>query len=124
MFYAARPWLTKHALRGGFLAHARRFFESKNRRCAPTKHALRGGFLAKTSHTLGHLNLAIQHFLISAKMGHEASMINIKELFAQGFATENALIEALEGYKASTEEMYSISRELAKIMGAKKITKV
>ena len=72
----------------------------------------------------GHLNLAIQHFLISAKMGHEASMINIKELFAQGFATENTCTEALLGYKASTEKMFSTSRELAKVMGAKKITKV
>ena len=50
--FMQQDWLTKHALRGTFLAHARHLFDSKKCRCAPTKHALRGDFLAKTSHTL------------------------------------------------------------------------
>ena len=49
MFYAARPWLTKHALRAAISwPCARHFFDSKNCPARP----LRGNFLAKTSHTL------------------------------------------------------------------------
>ena len=50
MFYAARPWLTKHALRAAISwPCARHFFDSKNCPARP----LRGNFLAKTSQTLG-----------------------------------------------------------------------
>ena len=71
-----------------------------------------------------HWGLAIQHFSISAKMGHAASMSNINQLFIQGIATKAAYDEALQGYGAATEEMSSPSRDEAKVMGAKKIQRL
>ena len=88
--------------------------------------AMRGHVLAR--YTLGvleckdrHWGLAIQHFSISAKMGHAASIHNIKQLFIQGIATKAAYAEVLQGYGAATEEMSSPSRDEARVMGAEKI---
>ena len=91
--------------------------------------AMRGHVLARF--TLGvleckdrHWGLAIEHFSISAKMGHAASMSNIKQLFIQGIATKAAYAEALQGYDAAAGEMSSPSRDEARVMGASKIQRL
>jgi len=69
----------------------------------------------------GHRDLALQHFLISAKMGHKLSMDNVKILLTGSIATEAICAEALQEYEAAVEDMTSTSREEAKQMGAENI---
>ena len=57
---------------------------------------------------------AIRHFLISAKMGNEDSVGEIKELFKEGQATKSQYAEALKGCRDAMEEMKSPEREEAK----------
>ncbi|EJK69531.1 hypothetical protein THAOC_09201, partial [Thalassiosira oceanica] len=42
--------------------------------------------------------LAVQHWMISAKMGDENSLNNIKKMFMKGHATKAQYAEALKGY--------------------------
>ncbi|EJK73472.1 hypothetical protein THAOC_04903 [Thalassiosira oceanica] len=65
----------------------------------------------------GDDELALQHWMISAKMGYEESMNGIKALFTDGQATEAQYSEALRGYQAAVEEMKSPQREEAKRLG-------
>ncbi|EJK67046.1 hypothetical protein THAOC_11965, partial [Thalassiosira oceanica] len=59
----------------------------------------------------GHYQLAVQHWMISAKMGFEKSLNNIKEMFKDGHATKAQYAEALLGYRDAVEEMKSPQRE-------------
>ncbi|EJK71617.1 hypothetical protein THAOC_06920 [Thalassiosira oceanica] len=61
----------------------------------------------------GTCELAVQHFMISAKMGDELSLNNIKKMFMKGLATEAQYAEALRGYGAAVVEMKSHHREEA-----------
>ena len=61
--------------------------------------------------------LAVQHWMISAKMGYEDSLNNIKEMFKEGNATKAQYAEALLGYRDVVEEMKSPQREEAKKLG-------
>ncbi|EJK77388.1 hypothetical protein THAOC_00784 [Thalassiosira oceanica] len=45
----------------------------------------------------GNYDRAVRHFLISAKMGYEDSLENIKEAFMAGVATKEQYAEALKG---------------------------
>ena len=62
----------------------------------------------------GNDELAAQHFLISAKMGHEMSLHGVKGMFMEGHATKAQYAEALRGYQVAVEEMKSPNREEAK----------
>ncbi|EJK48561.1 hypothetical protein THAOC_32631 [Thalassiosira oceanica] len=62
----------------------------------------------------GNYELAVQHWMISAKMGHEKSLNDIKEMFKKGHATKAQYAEALLGYRDAVEEMKSHQREEAK----------
>ena len=62
----------------------------------------------------GNYDLAMQHCMISAKMGHEKSLIIIKQIFSKGLATKADYAEALRGYQSAVEEMSSPDREEAK----------
>jgi len=66
----------------------------------------------------GNYELAVQHWMISAKMGHGDSLNNIKKLFKKGHATKAHYAEALLGYRDAMEEMKSPQREEAKKLGA------
>ena len=59
-------------------------------------------------------DLAVQHWMISAKMGYELSLHNIKEMFMKGHATKAQYAEALLGYRDALEEMKSPWRTRAK----------
>ncbi|EJK62579.1 hypothetical protein THAOC_16799 [Thalassiosira oceanica] len=58
--------------------------------------------------------LAVQHYMISAKMGDENSLDNIKGMFVGGQATKAQYAEALRGYGNAVQEMKSHQREEAK----------
>ena len=58
--------------------------------------------------------LAVQHFMISAKMGYQDSLNEIKDLFVKGLATKEQYAEALKGYQNALEESKSPKREEAK----------
>ena len=61
--------------------------------------------------------LAVQHWVISAKMGYEKPLNCIKTMFKKGDATEAQYAEALRGYQVAAEEMKSHHREEAKRLG-------
>ena len=65
----------------------------------------------------GNYELAVQHFMISAKMGDEKSLNQIKEMFVKGHATKAQYAEALRGYGDAVEEMKSHQRDEAKRLG-------
>ncbi|EJK48562.1 hypothetical protein THAOC_32632 [Thalassiosira oceanica] len=62
----------------------------------------------------GNHQLALQHYMISAKMGYEKSLNAIKDMFKEGHATKAQYAEALLGYRDAVEEMKSPQREEAK----------
>ena len=61
--------------------------------------------------------LAVQHWMISAKMGFEGSLNLIKKVFMKGQATKAQYAGALLGYRDAVEEMKSPQREEAKRLG-------
>ncbi|EJK67455.1 hypothetical protein THAOC_11508 [Thalassiosira oceanica] len=65
----------------------------------------------------GNYELAVQHWMISAKMGDEYSLNEIKEMFMEGHATKAQYANALLGYRDAVEEMKSPQREEAKRLG-------
>ena len=76
---------------------------------------------AKSRHNLGNVEyqngnyeLAVQHWMTSAKMGCEDSLNSIKGMFMKGRATKAQYAEALGGYGDAAEEMKSHQREEAK----------
>jgi len=62
----------------------------------------------------GNHQLAVQHLMISAKMGDQGSLNVIKDLFKAGHATKPQYAEALLGYRDAVEEMKTPQREEAK----------
>mmetsp|Transcript_15504 Transcript_15504/g.34819 ORF Transcript_15504/g.34819 Transcript_15504/m.34819 type:complete len:138 (-) Transcript_15504:76-489(-) len=62
----------------------------------------------------GNHRLAVQHWMISAKMGDEDSLNRIKGMFMEGLATKAQYAEALKGYQTALEEAKSPQREVAK----------
>ena len=79
---------------------------------------------ARSRHNLGFVEdddgndeLAAQHWMISAKMGVEESLDNIREMFKEGLVTKARYAEALLGYQDAVEEMKSPQREEAKRLG-------
>ena len=65
-----------------------------------------GGMAGKA----GNYDLALQHWMISAKLGEESSLKNVKVLFTNGLATKADYAAALRGYQNAVEEMSSPDR--------------
>ncbi|EJK70327.1 hypothetical protein THAOC_08325 [Thalassiosira oceanica] len=65
----------------------------------------------------GNCELAVQHWMISAKMGNIKSLNTIKSTFMVGQATKEQYAGALRGYGDAVEEMKSHQREEAKRLG-------
>ena len=79
---------------------------------------------ADSRHNLGFIELqegnyevALQHWMICAKMGNAQSLDNIKQMFKDDLATKAQYAEALRGYGDAVEEMKSPQREEAKRLG-------
>jgi len=66
----------------------------------------------------GGLDRAVRHWVISAKMGHENSVENIKKLFTAGVGTKDQYMEALRGYQNAVEEVKSHDRDEVKRLGS------
>ena len=80
-------------------------------------HVLSRHFLGFTEFDNGNYELAVRHYMISAKMGYEDSLCCIKKLFMRGDATKTQYAEALRGYGDAVKEMQSPQREEAKKLG-------
>ena len=65
-------------------------------------------------HQAGTYELAVQHWMISAKMGAKKSLDSIKDMFMDGFATKAQYAEALRGYQTAMQDTKSPQREEAK----------
>ena len=80
--------------------------------------AVKGGATARSNigaleHNAGNYDLALQHWMVAAKMGDQFSLDNIKKLFVNGLATKADYAEALRGHHSAVEEMRSHDREEA-----------
>ena len=73
--------------------------------------------LGAVENSYGNHQLAVQHLMISAKMGFEVSLNVIKLFFKKGVATKVQYAEALLGFRDVVEEMKSPQREDAKRLG-------
>ena len=62
----------------------------------------------------GNYDRAVRHFLISAKLGYEGSVENIKKMFKVELVTKELYAQALRGYQDAVEEMKSPERDEAK----------
>ena len=62
----------------------------------------------------GKYDLALQHWMISAKSGHVGSLNNVKFMFTKGLATKADYADALRGYQNAVEDMSSADRDEAK----------
>ena len=61
-------------------------------------------------------DLALQHFMIAAKLGDQDSLNNIKDMFMDGLATKADYAEALRGHHSAVEEMRSPDRDEARLL--------
>ena len=80
-------------------------------------HGLSRNSLGADEYNNGNCELALQHWMISANMGDEVSLNNIKVIFKEGQATKAQYAESLRGYQVAVEEMKSPQREEAKRLG-------
>ena len=80
--------------------------------CTSSRHMLGAAEMDK-----GNIRPALQHWMISAKMGDEMSLKVIKEIFRVGQATKEQYAEALLGYRDAVEETKSPQRDEAKRLG-------
>ena len=62
-------------------------------------------------------DIALQHWIIAAKLGFQRSLTNIKTLFIDGLATKADYAGALRGHQSAVEEMRSPDREEALSLG-------
>ena len=69
-------------------------------------------------------DLALQHSMISATLGHEGSLNGVKLLFMNGHATKGDYAAALRGYQNAIKEMSSTDRDEAKSLGLEEINKM
>jgi len=69
----------------------------------------------------GNYDLALQHRMIAAKLGHEKSLSNVKFMFTKGLATKADYAAALRGYQNAVEEMSSTDRDEAKALGSENV---
>ena len=67
--------------------------------------------LGVLEHNERNYQLALKHYLISAKMGYKPSLDNIKDMFIGGHVTKDQYAQALKGYEDAVEETKSHQRE-------------
>ena len=62
----------------------------------------------------GNYDLALQHFLMAAKLGDRDSLDEVKDMFMDGLATKADYADALRGHQSAVEEMRSPDRDEAR----------
>ena len=85
--------------------------------------AVKGDVLARNNlgvleYNAGNYDIALQHYMIAAKMGHQGSLDDIKAFFVNGLATKADYAEALRGHQSAVEDMRSPDREEALALSA------
>ena len=80
--------------------------------------------LGNAEHRAKNFDLALQHWLISAKLGEHNSLNKVKTSFMKGLATKADYAAALRGYQSAIEEMSSSDRDEAKSLGLDEIKKI
>ncbi|EJK53067.1 hypothetical protein THAOC_27563 [Thalassiosira oceanica] len=80
-------------------------------------HVLSRHNLGVVEYNEGKYKLAVQHLMISSKLGDEESLNAIKDMFMRGEATRAQYAEALREYGDAVEEMKSHQREEAMRVG-------
>ena len=61
----------------------------------------------------GRTKRAVKHFMIAAKLGHDLSLENLKNLFIGGAVTKEDLATAIRAHQAAVDAMKSPQREAA-----------
>ena len=69
----------------------------------------------------GNYDLALQHWMITAKLGDQDALNEVKGMYMDGLATKADYAEALRGYQSAAEELRSPDRDEAKSLGLAKI---
>ena len=64
----------------------------------------------------GNDKLAMRHFMISAKSGHDDSLDYVKKGYVNGMVTKNEFESTLRGHQASRDETKSEQRDRAKLL--------
>ena len=64
----------------------------------------------------GNCDIALQHWMISVKLGCKNSLSNVKGFFTNGLATKSDYAGALRGYQSAIDEMSSPERDEAKYL--------
>ena len=59
----------------------------------------------------GNYDIALQHWMIAANLGHEESLSEVKQMLMDGLASKADYAEALRGYQSAAEEMRSPDRD-------------
>ena len=80
--------------------------------------AVKGDAYARNSlgvleYNAGNYDLALQHYMIAAKLGDQDALCNVKTLFVNGLATKADYAGALRGHQSAVEDMRSSDREEA-----------
>ena len=81
-------------------------------------HVLARHNLGYEEYKAGNYDLALQHWMISAALGCEESLKNVKFFFMKGLANKADYAAALRWYQNAVEEMSSSDRDEAKTLGA------
>ena len=71
----------------------------------------------------GHHDLALQHWMIAAKLGDQDSLDAVKHLFMNGHANKGDYAAVLRGYQNAIKEMSSTDRHDAEALGIDEINK-
>ena len=77
-------------------------------------------YLGVEEYYAGNYDLALQHWMIAAKLGHQYALKSIRNLFIIGLATKAEYAVALRGYQSAVEEMRSPDREEALALAERK----
>ena len=78
-------------------------------------HVFARSNLGYLEYKAGNVDLALQHWMISATLGCEKSLKGVKILLKRGLANRADYAESLRGYQNAVEEMSSPDRDEAKV---------
>jgi len=71
----------------------------------------------------GRYDRAVKHWIIAAKLGHDGSIQNLKEMYKCGYVSKEDFASALRGHQAAVNATKSPQRELAEKRLSRHVTK-
>ena len=63
----------------------------------------------------GRLDRAVKHLIIAANLGHDGSLVALKNLYGDGHVSKEDFASALRAHQAIVDAMKSPEREMAKL---------